>query len=272
MNHMSYSPRPMPMMNHNQPGYHYGYGYVDWPGWEDNYPVVVSNKQWREHTKTAREIGEFKDAVTSEIKGTRLAVEEAHLAIQKTHDAINAKHAEQMKKQEQCAADAAKARQFLEAEAKKHEKERQMQEMIQLAQSQGLMPTPAQAQAQAQALAQIGLDRGRGRRGPPSRSSSPATSASSGRRIYIDEQREADKLRRLDHKLNRHGQELEVERNRRYLIEDEVELLRRKDAYFHKSRLRDAYYDEAPPYNDDVDGVGGIAARRSRRGPLRCWA
>ncbi|KAJ2972866.1 hypothetical protein NUW58_g9091 [Xylaria curta] len=130
-------PMPMPTMNQNQPGYNYGYGYSygDWAAWEDSYPAMISNKQWKEHTQTAhstydsaqengKKIGEMKSEIkeaqksiekthasvngtASQVKDMRdainltyVAVQEAHLAVQKTQNAINDKHAEHMSKQE----------------------------------------------------------------------------------------------------------------------------------------------------------------------------
>ncbi|KAI1158116.1 hypothetical protein F5B18DRAFT_642442 [Nemania serpens] len=317
-------PRPIPMMNQNQPGYNYGYGYgygyVDRSSWEDNYPAVISNKQWSEHMKTAQnaynsaqdnatKMGEVKSAITGEVKeaqkaikethasvnnthdaiglahasiqGTHLAVKDAYLAIQKTQDVINNRHAEQMSKQEECAADVAKLRQMVEADTKKREETRRLQEMVQYAQSQGLLQT--QAQAQAQALAQFRLDLDRDRRDRSSRSSSPTTSASSsgpceGRCIRVDE-READKRRRRERKMEQqHLLQLQEEQERLLRAADEIEIIRRRDAVFHHPRFNNVYYDdltEAPPYNNTYSyadygiGGGGGAGHRGARGPRR---
>lgn len=320
---MYFPTRPMPMMNQNQPGYNYGYGYgyVDRTSWEDNYPAEISNKQWREHMRTAQnaydsaqgnatKIGEVKSAITSEIKeaqkaikethasvnstydavglahasiqGTHLAVKDAYLAIQKTQDVINNRQVEQMRKQEECAADVAWVRQTLEEEAKKREETRRVQEMVQYAQSQGLLQTQAQAQAQAQ----IRLDQGRDHRGRSSRSSSPTTSASSSvgceheRRIRAAEEWEADRRRRWERKVEQqqHRLRLQEEQERLSRAEDEIDLLRRRDAYFHHPRIYDDL-PEAPPYNAysyAEYGIGGGAGashrgvRASRRVQPRC--
>lgn len=305
----------MPMMNQNQPGYSYGYGYgygyADRSSWEDNYPAEISNKQWREHVKTtqnaynsaqdnATKIGEVKNAIRethasvnstqahvkdtqdaiglahASIQGTHLAVKDAYLAIQQTQDVINNRHAEQMSKQEECAAGVAKLCKYVEEKSKKREETRRLQDMVQYAQSQGLLQTHAQAQAQA--LAQIRLDQDRDHRGRSSRSLSPATSASSsgacdhGRRTCAIEEWEADRRQRRERERERQLQEQQQRLSR------EIEHLRRRDAHFHQPRLRDSYYEdysEAPLYNNayayaeyDIGGSGG-AGHRGARGACR---
>ncbi|KAI0863174.1 hypothetical protein F4860DRAFT_75775 [Xylaria cubensis] len=277
-------PSMMPVAYQHQPGYDYGhsYGYGDWSTWEDNYPAVISNKRWRDHTQTAqntyesaqengKKIGEVKNAITNEIKeaqkaikethasvtnavsyakGTHAAVKEARLAIQ---DTINDKHAEHMSKQEECAADIAKVRQLLEEEARQREETRRLQEMVRYAQSQGLLQTPP------------ARDRDH-HRSRSSRSSSPATSASTSSsngtrgngRTRADEERVAEKERQWErekeqleqqytkamHDMANTQQQLQRERERWSKTEGELEYLRRRDAYFHHPRFQGAHYDD----------------------------
>ncbi|KAI0972506.1 hypothetical protein F4678DRAFT_41572 [Xylaria arbuscula] len=211
-------PMPTPMMNQSQPGfvnYGYGYGgYGDWTAWEDNYPAMISIKQWRDHTQAAqnaynsaqdngKKIGEVKNTVTGDIRETQEAINETHdsvrdahnavevahtsiksthaavLAVQNAQDVMNDKHAECLSKQEACAADVARVRQLLENEAKRREETRQVEHMVRYAQSQGLLQMQAQAPP----------DQGRDHRSRSSQSSSPTISVSSGRSRADEEQR-----------------------------------------------------------------------------------
>ncbi|KAI1423942.1 hypothetical protein F5Y12DRAFT_797799 [Xylaria sp. FL1777] len=306
---------PVPMMNQTQPWYNhgYGYGYPDWAAWEDNYPAMISTKQWREHTQTAqnaynsvqengKRIDEVKGTIAGDIKeaqnaiiethasvnntesqvretrdaidlaqvgikSTHAAVKEAQLAILKTQDAINDKHAEQLSKQEACAADVARVRQLLEEEAKKREEARRVEEMVRYAQSQGLLQTQPQAQPD------------RERRGRSSRSSSSTNSTAS---------RDVDEEERKRQQWNREHQRraayyaktmqeatdarlrLLEEQERWSRAEEQLDFLRRRDAHLlHPPRLQDAFYDdlaEAPAYNASSysyaeHGIGHRGAR-----------
>ncbi|KAI8632310.1 hypothetical protein F5Y19DRAFT_420587 [Xylariaceae sp. FL1651] len=155
-------PPPMRMMNQNQLGYNYGfgYGYGDWSAWEDHYPAMVSKGQWKDHTQTAkkgydssqengRKIDDTKDTITKEIreaqnaikeahnsvdtteasvKDTYVAVTEAQNAIKKTQKAIKKNYTAHMSKQDECAAEVTKVREYLEEEAKRREETRRMQQ------------------------------------------------------------------------------------------------------------------------------------------------
>ncbi|KAI1312516.1 hypothetical protein F5Y03DRAFT_239662 [Xylaria venustula] len=222
LNQLNQTPMPMPMhmMNQGQPGfvnYGYGYGYGD-STWEDNYPAMISIKQWRDHTQAAqnayssaqdngKKIGEIKSAVTGDIRETQEAINEthdsvnrtdshvrdthnaievAHASIKSTHaavlameDAMNDKHAEYLSKQEACAAEVVKVRQLLETEAKRREETHRVREMVRHAQRQGLLQRQAQAQPYQD----------RDRRSRSSQSSSPTISVSSGRSRADEEQR-----------------------------------------------------------------------------------
>ncbi|TRX93920.1 hypothetical protein FHL15_005302 [Xylaria flabelliformis] len=307
LNQMHLPPGMMPVTYQHQPGYDYSYsyGYGDWSTLGDNYPAVISNKRWRDHTQTAqntyesaqengKKIGEVKNAITTEIKeaqkaikethasvanavsyakGTHVAVNEARLAIQ---DTISDKHAEHMSKQEECAADIAKVRQLLEEEARQREETRRLQEMVRYAQSQGLLQTPPA--------------RDRDHRSRSSRSSSPATSASTSSngtrgngRTRADEERVAEKERQWErekeqleqqytkamHDMANTQQQLQRERERWSKTEGELEYLRRRDAYFHHPRFQGAHYDdiiEASPYNPYPYADYGVRGGAGHRG------
>ncbi|KAI0871451.1 hypothetical protein GGS24DRAFT_60205 [Hypoxylon argillaceum] len=329
---MPMPPIPMPMMNQNQLGHNFlhGCGYGDWSNWEDKYPAIISNKQWKDHMKTAqnacdsaqengKKIGDVQSAITNEIKEAHKAIKETHASvnntdihlqdtraaidmahasirsnIQKTQDVIHDKHAEQMSKQEECAADVARVRQLLEEEAKKREDARRVQEMVQYAQSQGLLQT------------QQDRDRDRHRHSSrSSRSSSPTTSSSfstssssssrtceHGRRARAEEeqkhQQEAERRRQWERKLEQqqHVQyseamrgitdtrlRLQEEQERWSRAEGELEFLRRRDSYFHNPRLQGPFYDDAvepPPYPYVDFAIGHRGVRGPRRAPPRC--
>ena len=305
----------MPMMDPTQPRNNYGY-YKDWAAWEDNNPAVISIKQWRDHTQAAQNactsaqengktIENAKSAIKSDIKEAQKAmketvnsaeshvketrdavglahdcIKEAQLAIHKTQDTINDNHAEQLSKQQACAADVARVRQLLEEEAKKREETRQVEQMVQYAQSQGLLQPQAPV-----------------RRGQSSPNSSPATSVSS--RAHEQEQwsrRREQEAERRRHHLERQMEQFEQQHHVSYTraIEDavnaemriqagherlarargELEFLRRS----HHPRIpyQSADYDEAMeapyPYSSEsaVGGSGGVGRQVPRWGAFRC--
>ncbi|KAK5628068.1 hypothetical protein RRF57_003783 [Xylaria bambusicola] len=306
-------------------GYSHGYGYGDRSAWEDNNPGIISNKQWRDHTQASQnahdlaqengiKIDSAKSAIMSDLKEAQKAIRETHasvneteshvkdtrdainlahvsikeaqLAILKTQGTINDNHAEQLSKQEACAADVARVRRLLEEEAKKREEAHRVEEMVRYAQSQGLLQTQAPVQ-QCQ----------------PSASSSPATSVSRaqeqerwGRR---DEEWEADKrrqLRRQREQLEHYHRvyysramgevdarlRLQAEQERWARVEGELDSLRRSQ--HPRFPFPSTYYDdamEAPTYNAYLypesatggnAGLGprGARAQGPRRGQFRC--
>ncbi|GAP86158.1 hypothetical protein SAMD00023353_0302910 [Rosellinia necatrix] len=153
------------IMNQDQPvanynygyGYRYGYGYDyrygDWLAWQDNRPMMVSEKRWREYAQSGqdvyntaqengRKINEVKSAITGEIREVREAIKEAqagvsstesyvketrdaidlaHAGIRGTHIAVKEAQLAIQETQEACAADIASVRQMLGEEAKKRE-------------------------------------------------------------------------------------------------------------------------------------------------------
>ncbi|KAI0432930.1 hypothetical protein F5Y09DRAFT_113286 [Xylaria sp. FL1042] len=163
LNKMYLPPIPMPMLNQNQLGYKYdnGFNYMDYASWwEDNYPAMVSVKEWKDHAQTAKnmcdsvqengkKIGEVKSAIEetqagvkttdSHVKDAHKAVDLAQQKIENAHgtvkeankaiqNTINDKHAELLSKQAACAADVARVRELLEGEAKKREEEAKKRE------------------------------------------------------------------------------------------------------------------------------------------------
>ncbi|KAI0100051.1 hypothetical protein GGR51DRAFT_377934 [Nemania sp. FL0031] len=299
-------PMPIPMVKQDQFGYAplYNYSYGDWSSWLDNYPAVISNKQWGEQMKTTqnaydsaqengKKIGDAKSTITSEIqeaqkaikethasvkntdtqiKSTQVAIEQAHIsirgavreAVQKTQDALNEKYAEHLSKQEECAADISRVRQILEEEAKKREDARRVQEMVQYAQSQGLLPTQDHHRAHSS-----------------SRSSSPTVTTSTS--ASIPTLPAAHRRRaRAEKEKEEEGDKREWE-ERWSRAEGELEFLRRRDSYFHPpppppARFQGGYFDdviEPSPYAYVDYGAGhhrGGGVRGPRRVQPRCRA
>ncbi|KAI0505528.1 hypothetical protein F5B22DRAFT_517911 [Xylaria bambusicola] len=305
------------------------YGYGDPSPWEHSNPAMISNKQWRDQTQAAQnayasaqengtKIDNAKGAITSDINEAQKAIQETHasvnvtdshvkdtrdavdlaqvsiketqLAVLKTQDTINDNHAEQLSKQEACAADVARVRQLLEEEAKKREEAHRVEEMVRYAQSQGLLQTHAPVH-QCQA----------------STSSSPATSVSSsaqeqGRQSSSrrDEEWEAERRRQLKRDWKREQLEhhqwvcyskamdarlrLQAEQERCARVEGELDSLRRSQ---HPRFPFPSGYPcddvmEAPPYNTylypepapggsaGLGHRGGARTQLPRRGHFGC--
>ncbi|KAI1828120.1 hypothetical protein F4861DRAFT_244150 [Xylaria intraflava] len=83
---------PMAYLNQDQPGHRTYYNYEDWAAWEDNYPAMITKKQWGDYMGMASntyslsqdsraKIGEAKNAITGEIKEAQKAIKDAHVDV-----------------------------------------------------------------------------------------------------------------------------------------------------------------------------------------------
>ncbi|KAI1813591.1 hypothetical protein GGS20DRAFT_471659 [Poronia punctata] len=126
----------------------YGYGAPSSSRDGDHYPVDVT----RSHTKTVKAKDAYKKP-QEDGKETKSEMKKA--AKEKTHDSFKDTHtlaaevketrklvSENNTAQKECAADMARVRQLLEAEAEKRDEARRMREMVRYAQSQGLLSEP----------------------------------------------------------------------------------------------------------------------------------
>ncbi|KAI1756664.1 hypothetical protein F4782DRAFT_526349 [Xylaria castorea] len=284
----------MPLTYQNQPGYDYGYnyGYGDWPTWGDNYPAVISNKRWKDHTQTTqnayesaqengKKIGEVKNTITSEIKeaqkaiketydsvtgvvsyaeGTRAAIDLAHAGIKGTHVAVKEAHlaiqdAISDKYAEHMGKQEECAADIAKVRRLMEEEARQREETRRLQE----MVRYAQSQGLLQTPA-----RDRDHRSRSSRSSSPTTSTSSNGtrgngRTRAGEERVAEKQRQWEREREqleqRYTKAMGETANTQQQLQRERERWSRTEGELEYLRRRDAYFHHPRfqgAYYDDV--------------------
>ncbi|KAI0391206.1 hypothetical protein F5Y17DRAFT_470959 [Xylariaceae sp. FL0594] len=254
------------------PGYGYGWNGYDGPFWDDMNPVTITRGQWRDHAQTVKNvykaseengklIGEMKTVITSEIKEVRDAIKEARdsvqntdshvkealAAIKETKNIVGENHTAQTNKQQEYAADIARARQLLEAEAKQHEEARRMQEMVQYAQSQGLL------------LQQSQSDRDSGSRNSPRSGSSRTASVSPTRS-----------------QPRQHSSQSAEERERERVRFEQLQLIQQahmaetmREVAANQQRVQEAYErwwrQQQHPVHQEIDNGGEQYARSHKR-------
>ncbi|KAI1132106.1 hypothetical protein F5Y10DRAFT_17457 [Nemania abortiva] len=289
VNKMHMPHMPIPMMTKQDQfgfnpllGYGYGYGYGDWATWQDNFPAAISNKQWKDHMKTAQDaygsaqengkkIGDMKNAITSEVKEAQKAIKEAHASvnstdahIHETRDAMDLAHATILGKVKEAHVAIQKTQdtinnKYTEHIGKQEECAADVARVRQILEEEAKKREDARRvqemvqYAQSQGLLQMPMPQPQPQT-PSSRSSSPTSSTSTssthehGRRTRVgkeEEEREAGRLRWERKREQQQRLWLQDEQERWSRAEGELEFLRRRDAYFHPApRFPGAYYDD----------------------------